>query len=414
MKPATYRLVSRIAAPFAVGYLWWRGRREPAYRACLQERLGRSASTPAHRSGVVWVHAASVGEVRAAVPVIEGLQQQGHALVVTTNTPGGRAAVQSMAGERVTVAYPPLDTPAATARFLAHWRPAAAVFVELELWPNRLFALAEAAVPVAIVNARLSERSLRRYQRLGELMPQALAGVSRVAAQSESDQARLIQLGVAADRVEVAGNLKFDQALDAAQITAGKALRAQIGAERPVWVAASVREGEQTAVLAAHAQLRQHQPDALLILVPRHPQRSERPPGAVAQRSADETVESATEVLYADTLGELMTFLAAADVAFVGGSLVPVGGHNPLEPAALGLPVLMGPEVTNFQQVDAWLGEAGGRQRVVDGASLGEALKVLFSDDAARQRAGAAAQAVVSAHRGAAERTLAMINGILG
>jgi 3-deoxy-D-manno-octulosonic-acid transferase len=326
-----------------------------------------------------------VGEVRAVVPIIEGLQRAGHALLVTTNTPGGRAALEQACDDGVAIAYPPLDTPGAVERFMAHWRPCAGVFVELELWPNRLLALAKAQVPVVLVNARLSERSLVRYQRLGELMPRALEGVRCVLAQTSADQARLVQLGIPAERIQVAGK-----------------------------VAASVREGEQDGVLTAHALLRETCPDALLILVPRHPQLGERPTGAVvAQRSLGEVVTPDTQILYADTLGELVMFLAAADAAFVGGSWVPVGGHNPLEPAALGLPVLMGPAVTNFQAVDTLLGQAGGRQQVADGPALGQALTGLFTDEVARQRAGEAARQVVSAHRGAADHTLAAIGELL-
>ncbi|TQE99253.1 MAG: 3-deoxy-D-manno-octulosonic acid transferase [Spiribacter salinus] len=413
MTPTGYRFLTRLSVPMVLAYLWWRGRREVNYRAGLRERLALGEPLSGMR-GRIWVHAASVGEVRAVVPVIEGLQRAGHALLVTTNTPGGRAALEQACDDGVAIAYPPLDTPGAVERFMAHWRPCAGVFVELELWPNRLLALAKAQVPVVLVNARLSERSLVRYQRLGELMPRALEGVRCVLAQTSADQAQLVQLGIPAERIQVAGNLKFDQALDETQISAGQALRRRIGPGRPVWVAASVREGEQDGVLTAHALLRETCPDALLILVPRHPQRGERPTGAVvAQRSLGEVVTPDTQILYADTLGELVMFLAAADVAFVGGSWVPVGGHNPLEPAALGLPVLMGPAVTNFQAVDTLLGQAGGRQQVADGPALGQALTGLFTDEAARQRAGEAARQVVSAHRGAADHTLAAIGELL-
>jgi len=413
---ALYRLLTRLGLPVALAYLWWRGRRDPGYRAGLGERLGYlPRGLP---PGGLWLHAASVGEVQAAVPLIRALAARGP-LLVTTNTPTGLATLRRRCGEDIAHAYLPLDTPGATARFLAGLQPRAAVLVELELWPNLLRGLAVREVPVVLANARLSARSLARYRRLGGLLRDACGALAAVGAQTADDAERLAALGVPAARITVTGNLKFDQAPDPGQVAEGERLRAAIGPERPVWVAASVRDGEEAAVLDAHRAVLARCPAALLVAVPRHPERfgplgqriAEAGLGC-ARRSAAEIPDDATPVLLADTMGELAVFLAAADVVFVGGSLVPVGGHNPLEPAALGRPVLMGPEVVNVRAIDALLGEAGGRIRVADAAALAEAVSGLLADPGRRRQAGDAAAAVVSAHRGAAARTLSLIDAV--
>ncbi len=410
MNAAAYRVLAQAFAPAVLGYLWWRSRREPAYREQIPERLGR-LTAPSSGASPIWVHAASMGEVRAVAPLIRALLKAGEPVHLTTNTPAGRDTAVSVFADRVGISYAPLDTPSAINRFLDQLNPKAAVFVELELWPQRFLALAQRGIPTAIVNARLSERSLRRYQRLGRVLQDALQAVATVAAQTAPDAERFQQLGVTASRLTVTGNLKFDQTLDAELVECGRELRARMGAERSVWVAASVREGEAETVIAAHQKLRRECPDALLILVPRHPQQFSLPTdaGDVLRWSAQTTVLDSTSVLLADVTGELPRFLAAADIAFVGGSLVDVGGHNPLEPASLGLPVLMGPSVTNFERVDALLAEAGARVQVKDAKTLADSLIALFADVARRETMGAKGRAVVADHQGACERTLDLL-----
>lgn len=412
-----YRLLTRLGLPLALAYLWWRGRRDPGYRAGLGQRLGRlPEGLP---EDAVWLHAASVGEVQAAVPLIQALAGRGP-LLVTTNTPTGRETLRRRCGEGIAHAYLPLDTPGATSRFLARLQPRAAVLVELELWPNLLQGLVARGVPVVLANARLSARSLVRYRRLGALLRNACRSLTAVGAQTAEDAERLAALGVPPARITVTGNLKFDQAPDPRQVAEGERLRAAIGAERPVWVAASLREGEEAAVLEAHRAVLARHAEALLIAVPRHPERFEPLARRIAEtglgcvrRAAGALPDAGAPVMLADTMGELPVFLAAGDVVFVGGSLVPVGGHNPLEPAALGRPVLMGPEVVNVRAIDALLGEAGGRIRITDAGTLAGAVAGLLADPRRRRQAGEAAAAVVAAHRGATARTLALIDGVV-
>jgi 3-deoxy-D-manno-octulosonic-acid transferase len=419
MTPLVYRALSRLVLPAMVARLYWQGRGDQTARADLGERLGRSGAVSGEP--VIWVHAASVGEIRAVAPLVRAMAAAGRSIHLTTNTPTGRRTVEQLDLPVAGATLAPLDSPGVVARFLSALRPVAAVMVELELWPNRLLALQKAGIPVALVNARLSEPSLHRYQRLGALIPTALGGVGRIAAQSGDDARRLATLGVPAKRIRTTGNLKFDQTLNASQVAEGRRLRKTLGQKRPVWMAVSAREDEIAPVLNAHERLLQAHPQALLILVPRHPDRVTLPPPAPGQamdwqwarRSSAESPDATTQVFVGDTLGELPVFLAAADTAFVGGSLVAVGGHNPLEPAMLGLPVLMGPDVRNVVEVDHLLGEAGGRQRVTDAEDLADALTGLFNDPARAHRMGTAAAAVASAHGGACGRTLDWIAPLL-
>lgn len=422
MTLAAYRLLSRLVAPFARAYLWRLGRKDPAYRAGMDERWGRGDYRVLPRGGI-WIHAASVGEVRAAQPLIDRLLEDNRPVYLTTNTPTGRRTAELRYGSDVPVRFPPVDVPDAVERFLDHLQPSAALFVELELWPNRLSALARRDVPVALVNARLSEASFRRYARLGRLMKQCLAGVDYIGAQTEADGERYRKMGVPDQRVQVTGNLKFDQTINDGQIGSGRAMRAQIGLDRPVWVAASIRQAEASLVSDAHQRLRLDYPDALLIAVPRHPDRFKWPateaerPGeelpirdrhflATSELDAKAPVSADTSVLIADSFGEMTKFLSAADVAFVGGTLTPVGGHNPLEPAALGKAILMGPHVTNVRQIDALLAQCCGRIRVKSSSELAESLVSLFRDTHHLAEVGGNAMRLVAQHRGATERTL--------
>lgn len=424
-----YRLLSRLLRPLLHAYLVWLGRKDPAYRMGIEERWGwgdyRSVA-----QGSVWVHAASVGEVRAAQPLIDRLLRDGLPLFITTNTPTGRQTAEERYGSDIVVRFPPVDVPDAVDRFLDKIRPSAALFVELELWPNRLVALAKRDVPTALVNARLSQVSFRRYARFGRLMSQCLEGVVCIAAQTDADGDRYRKMGVPDQRVRVTGNLKFDQSINDHQIRLGRGLRSQIGRDRPVWVAASLRQAEAPIVREAHELLRARYPNALLIAVPRHPGQftwpaSEMPLGD-SERSVrdrhllisselhdDEPVAPVTRVVVADTYGEMIRFLSAADIAFVGGTLTPVGGHNPLEPASLAKPILMGPNVTNFRQIDGFLGRCGGRIRVHSATELADALISLFRDSHYLTEVGKNARQLVEEHRGATERTMGALQGTL-
>jgi 3-deoxy-D-manno-octulosonic-acid transferase len=416
-----YGALLGVLAPVAVGYLLWRGRREPGYRRDLGHRFGNLPADLPERP--LWLHVASVGEARAIEPVLTALLEHhpGLPVVVTTFTPTGRAQLQARFGERIRYAYLPLDLPFAVRRFVRRLRPRLGVILELELWPNLFAACREAEIPLILANARLSRRSLARYRRLPGLFGTALGACQVVAAQTRADAERLQQLGAPPERIVVHGNIKFDLELPQDLVAQGRALRATVAARRPVWIAASTHEGEDEAAIAAHRRIRERFPDALLLLVPRHPARFGpvaelvRASGlTTARRSAPARADAGAAVLIGDSMGEMALYLAASDVAFMGGSLVPVGGHNPLEPAALGLPVVSGPEVFNFERVDALLGEAGARLRVTDAESLAQVVGDLLSDPAQRARIGAAAAAVVEANRGAGARLLAEIETRLG
>lgn len=411
-----YRGLSRALTPWLLGWLWWRGRREPGYRDRLGERLGRFAIEPG-RLGGLWLHAASVGEVQAARPLIEALLHDwpAHALTVTTQTPTGAAALRAAWGDRIAHRFAPLDTPGAVRRFLDRLQPQALVLVERELWPQWLFECAQRALPVLLANARLSEASARTYSRWPGLMRHAWPRLDVAAADGASAE-RLRALGVPPQRVTLTGNLKFD----AAPPAQAQALPPELGSRRLV-VAGSTHDGDEAAWLDAWRGLRERHPDALLVLVPRHPQRFDavaaelrRRGLAFARRSIGDAVEPQTTVLLADTMGELMHWYRHASLCFVGGTLAPVGGHNPLEPMALGQAFLFGPHTTNAPTLFDEAQAAGAGLAVHDAATLERAVDEALRDPAAWAVRGAAARTLIDAHRGAAQRTQAHLRALLG
>lgn len=412
-----YSLLLYLLTPLILLRLYWRGRKAPGYRQRWAERFGR---IPAPPGPCLWVHAVSLGETRAALPLIRALLERhpDSPLLVTTTTPTGSRQVREALGGRVHHVYAPYDLPGAVARFLDRTRPRLALIMETELWPNLFAACRRRGVPVVVANARLSERSARGYRRLGRLSRRLLARTTVIAAQAEADARRFRELG--APRVTVTGNLKYDLALPDGLPEQGRALRRQLGRERPVWIAASTHQGEDESVLDAFTRLRQARPRALLVLVPRHPERFDavaelcrRRGWTVARRSRGEPCTPATAVYLGDTLGELLLLFAAADLAFVGGSLVPVGGHNVLEPAALGLPVLFGPQMFNFTEAGRRLLEAGAARQVAGATELAAAAAELLADAERRAAMGRAGRAVVEANRGALAALLAVVEEVL-
>ncbi|MEQ1439260.1 lipid IV(A) 3-deoxy-D-manno-octulosonic acid transferase [Fontimonas sp. SYSU GA230001] len=413
-----YTVLLYLLTPFVLLRLLWRSRELAGYRQRIGERFGLVPRPP--QPIAVWVHAVSVGESLAALPLIRALiERHGPGRVlVTTTTPTGSARVCAALGDRIVHVYAPYDLPDVVARFLGRMRPQRVVVMETELWPNLFRALARRRIPLIIANARLSPRSFRGYGRVRGFTASTLADCTRIAAQSEADAQRFRALGAPAERISALGNIKFDQAVPEAQIAAGQALRGRLGAQRPVWIAASTHEGEEDAALAAHRLLLQSRPDALLILVPRHPQRFdavarlvEKSGLSCTRRSAMDTAHPsrlAPHVLLGDSMGEMFMYFAAADLAFVGGSLVPVGGHNVLEPAQLGKPVLFGQHMHNFVAARDLLLEAGGGLQI-DAAGLAAVLRSLLADTARREAMGSAARAAVAANRGACDRLLALI-----
>ena len=404
-----YRLALLLAAPLIPLRLLWRGRRERGYLEHWSERLG-AARVPV---GAIWIHAVSVGEMRAAQPLIEALRagHPGKPVLLTCMTPTGRATAESLYGSFAHIVYLPYDYAFLVRRFLRRTRPAVGILMETELWPNLIRVAAREQLPLALVNARLSARSARGYARLPALTRASLACVAIVAAQSEADAARLQQLG--ARNVSVAGNLKFDITPPPAQLERGLAWRASWGT-RPVWLAASTREGEEALLLRAFADATPH--EALLVLVPRHPQRFDEVAGLVeatglscVRRSTETLPDADTRVLLGDSLGELFAYYAACDVAFVGGSLLPLGGQNLIEAASVGRPVLVGPHTFNFEVATQQAIEAGAALRVRDaGECVGEAMRLL-GDAPARARMGGAGLAFAAHHRGATARTAARV-----
>lgn len=418
---ALYSALLWLLLPVTLYHLVWRGLRQRDYLLRWSERYAQVDALPELPQGAIWVHAVSVGEVNAAIPLVNALRERHpeRPLLITTITPTGSARVRALWGESVHHVYLPYDLHGMVRRFLERVRPALAVVIETELWPNLFVACARAGVPVVIANARLSERSLRGYRWMGPLIRLALSGVRLVAAQSEADAARFRVLAGDAVRIEVSGNLKFDQPLPQSSREEALAWR-QTDGQRPTWVAASTHAEEEEAVLQAQLRLRASHPQALLLWAPRHPERFEavaarvREAGlALCRRSVERSPDQACAVFLIDSLGELPGFLAAGDVAFVGGSLIPVGGHNLLEPAALGVPVLSGPHTFHFVEIAALLDHAGALETVTDAASLAAAVARLWGHpDQARAR-GRAGRQRIDRERGALARTLDLIDAVL-
>jgi 3-deoxy-D-manno-octulosonic-acid transferase len=414
MARALYTLLWWLALPFVRLRLAWRGRREPGYLRAIGERFGRfHAARPA--GTVLWVHAVSVGETRAASPLIERLAREhpDATILLTSMTAAGRETAAALYGERVATAWLPYDVPFAVRGFLRHWAPAVGLLMETELWPNLVHACRERGVPLFLVNARMSAKSATGYARVAALSRPMLAALRGVAAQTDSDARRLRELGAA--EVAVTGNLKFDVAIPGAMRERGVELRERFGRGRRVFLCASTREGEEALLLDA---LERHPlpNDALVVLVPRHPQRFDevhdllRARGvASVRRSVDVPVGPGTRVVLGDSMGEMLAYCAAADVAFVGGSLLPLGGQNLIEPIALGVPVLVGPHTFNFAEATDRAVEAGAARRVADADALLAAAGLLLDDDAARAQMHDAALAFHAQHRGAAERLWAWL-----
>lgn len=418
--PIWPRLVYSAVLYMLSPLIGWRIWREQVLTYSRLQRLGMRLGKlpPGPR---IWLHCASVGEVRAARPLIEGLlaRYPHHSLLLTTMTATGAQQVQTLIGEqtapdqvRLAHCFLPLDFPGAAKRFITRVQPTLAILFETELWPNLLHACHQQAVPVAVVNGRLSPRAFASYQRLRSLMASALANVTWLAAKSTQDAERFQALGCHAAVTHVVGSLKFEVPSQEKALEESKYLL-QVWGARPVWVAGSTRDGEEALLLEAHRQLLKRFPTALLVLVPRHPQRFDEVAKlcsqggwALSRRSQQQAVTPQTQVYLGDTLGELATLYAAGHVAYVGGSLVPLGGHNVLEPAALGKPVLCGPSLDNFSDVAEPLLAVGALSVVETPDALADALAERLTTPSFALQVGQAGQEVIEAHRGALARTL--------
>jgi 3-deoxy-D-manno-octulosonic-acid transferase len=409
---AVYSVLIYSILPYVLARLAWRSRREPGYRAHVGERFGHYGVEPVG-GPLIWLHAVSVGETRAAEPLVRALEARypDHRLLLTHMTPTGRRAGEAVFGDRVLRCYLPYDYPGAVGRFLDHFRPRMGLLMETEIWPNLIHACTGRQIPLYLVNARMSEKSYRGYSRFASLARESMSGLTAVAAQTKDDAQRLRMLG--ARTVTVTGNVKFDATVPADQVERGRAWRSTFG-QRQVLLAASTREGEESLILDAYAKL---SPRPLLMIVPRHPQRFD----AVAtllekrglryeRRSIGRPVTDETRVLLGDSMGEMPTYYAACDLAFIGGSLLPFGAHNFIEACAVGKPVLLGPHTYNFAEAAERATEAGALVRVEDATHLADTVNRLFADAPALLAIGARALEFSRAHQGATQRVMAMLH----
>jgi 3-deoxy-D-manno-octulosonic-acid transferase len=411
-----YSLLFYLLTPLIVIRLLWRSYHAPAYFHRWAERFGFAPSLAGE--AVIWVHAVSVGEVQASLPLVKTLLNHypKYIVLLTTMTPTGSAQVKKSLGNQVAHCYLPYDLPNAVSRFLQRIQPQLGIILETELWPNLLHQCQRRGIPIILANARLSERSARGYSRLGALSRDMLSSLAFIAAQGVADAERFTALGAPPERVHVVGNLKFELKPSGDLEAQGVALRRQWGEQRLLWIAASTHEGEEEHILAAFKQVQQFHSTTLLILVPRHPERFSRvhhlcqQQGFATQLHSEQRIcAPATEIFIGDSMGELLQFFAASDVAFLGGSLVPVGGHNPLEPAALGRPVILGPHMFNFTEISERLLKAGAATQIQTTQELGQAVLRYLSDPRLRAKAGEAGQRVIAQNQGASNKLLRLI-----
>ncbi|MBW4936465.1 lipid IV(A) 3-deoxy-D-manno-octulosonic acid transferase [Marinobacter sp. F4206] len=409
-----YSQLIRLLLPFILVRLWWHGRRAPELRRNWYQRLG---IVPRAEGTVVWVHAVSVGETIAAGPMVRRLlaRDPDITILMTAMTDTGLAQAQKMFGDQVRYAYAPYDTPGSIQRFLKRARPRILVIMETEIWPNMIRQCRALSVPVFLVNARLSERSARGYERIQSLAVPIMQSISWVAAQADKDAERFCRIGVTPSKVSVTGSVKFDVDIPEDVRDASLAFREKL-ADRVVWIAGSTHEGEDVQLLEAHRQVLATHPDALLIVVPRHPERFDsvadkvEKAGLKLARRSEGSEPISAEVYLGDTMGELMMLYGASDMAFVGGSLIERGGHNPLEPAAWGIPVFSGPHVFNFETIYQRLLDDDGVKLVASAEELAAHIITLIGDARERKAIGNRALAVVNKNRGALEK---VVDGII-
>ena len=430
-----YSLLLYLLLPYVTFHLLWRGRKQPGYRRHVGERFGyypvvpqgtlrpplpqagegRGEGAPPHQP-LIWLHSVSVGETRAAAPLIEALLlcYPQHRILLTHMTPTGRETGEQLFGDRVLRCYLPYDYPWAIRRFLRHFRPKIGLLLETEIWFNLIAECRAAAVPLLLVNARMSEKSAHKFSRVPALTAPALAGLTRIAAQTADDAQRLLALGAPA--VEIMGNLKFDIAPPPAMLELGAALRSRFGAQRPLFLAASTRDGEETLLLDAMRGV--DIPGLLTVIVPRHPQRFDEVARILEARGIEfqrrsqlenGAVSPNTQIVLGDSMGELFAYYAACDVAYIGGSLLPYGGQNLIEAASLGKPVLIGPHTFNFAEASELAIAEGAALRVADGAELARELQRLLHDEPRRAAMAQAGLDFSQRHRGTTARLMALI-----
>ena len=416
-----YTALLYLILPYMLLRLLWRSLKTPAYRGRWKERLG--LFEPFGEADTLWIHAVSVGEVQAALPLVRLLRERhpDQPIVITTTTPTGSQRVKELFNDELFHVYAPYDLPLIVERFLDRARPRLMVLMETEIWPNMLAICQRRGIPSLLANARLSERSARGYASLGAFTRNTFATIDLIAAQAPADAKRFAELGAKPDRIEVTGSIKFDIRLPRILNEQAEVVRRIWGYDRPVWVAASTHEGEDEQVLDAHAQICQQLPACLLVLVPRHPERFDRVAALcrkrgfnLVRRSSQANCQPGTSVFLGDSMGELPVFLAGADVAFVGGSFVEHGGHNMLEPAALGVPVVFGPHNFNFAAISELLLENDAAVCVQTASELAVVVEGWLGDASERYRVGENGRRVVEQNRGALKKLAGLIDRRLG
>lgn len=416
-----YSLILYSITPLFFLRLLIRGKKAPDYLRRWNERLAIYQISPLKES-IIWLHAVSVGEVEAAFPLIQKIQKQfpEHTILVTTTTPTGSSRVRSLFGKSIRHVYLPYDLPVCVKRFYKVFNPKIGIIIETEIWPNLFYYSAQNATPLVIVNARLSQKSATGYGYLRSLVKSTLAQVSCIAAQTEADVKRFIEIGADAAKLRSTGNIKFDLILPNDIYVNAAKLREEIFNRRPVLIAASTHDGEDGQILDAFSIVKESFPNLLLVLVPRHPERF----GTVAElslkhgfdvirRSDKQACRPNTNVFLGDTLGELKVFYAASDIAFVGGSLVAKGGQNVLEPAAIGIPVITGPHTFNFKNIVRMLIETTAAIRVENSDDLANRVVDLMADKKKRIEMGEQGKRFVQKNRGAVDRTMECILGVM-
>jgi 3-deoxy-D-manno-octulosonic-acid transferase len=440
-----YSVVLYLLVPVVVLRLLWRGLRNRGYWRRWGERFGfvpalRAAPSTAMDGGsaereavptgtnagavfpLIWIHAVSVGEVRAAQPLVRRLLESypNHRILITTMTPTGSEQVLSLFGDSVAHCYVPYDLPSAVTRFLERTQPRLALIMETELWPNIFHLCRARAIPVVVANVRMSDVSMRRYLKFKHLTAATLQQVSLLAVQSAADALRLRTMGAPENVTRVTGSIKFEINLPASLREVAEVLRDAWGRGRSIWIAASTHEGEDEQVLAAYDEIKARVPSLLLVLVPRHPERCaavarlcRRAGRSVVLHSEHRAVDDKTDIVLGDTMGELQLFFMAGDVAFIGGSLVRHGGHNPLEAAAVGVPVVFGPHMFNFAEISQLTLEHGAGTEVRDAGELARAVIDYLERPELRAGAGEAGQRMVAQNRGALDNTLALVSRLL-
>jgi 3-deoxy-D-manno-octulosonic-acid transferase len=415
-----YGILTYLLSPVYAIYWIFRGITNRSYWDRFGQRFGRGY--PHLDVGCIWVHAVSVGEVQATVPLVRALEERfpDKRILVTTVTPTGAARVRQLYQGSVEHCYIPFETPRAVTRFFDAVKPEIALIMETEVWPNLYHECGQRDVPLVLVSARISPRSVNSYRRFLPLFRETLSYGIVIAAQSEADADRFRSLGAAPERTWVTGNIKFDIELSDSILQDGKAFREQNFGLRPVWIAASTHDREEEQVLAAHKIVQERYPDVLLVLVPRHPERFPNVASLLSRdgwnftrRSDNELCTAEAAVFLVDTMGEVPLFYAASDIAFVGGTLVPVGGHNLLEPAALGCPVVTGPHLHNTLDIARMFDEVGASKTISDPHSLGSVILELLANPDQARKIGGRGKDLVQQNRGSLDRLMRLLKPLI-